>query len=77
MRFKALLEADPELRVGVGVPAVIPSLSREAVITTELVPGVHIDKVGWLLVLTTTALTVMLTTTALTIIMMGFQCFIC
>lgn len=44
-RFKAMVEADPALRAVVGVPAVVPALSGSAVITTELVPGVHIDKV--------------------------------
>lgn len=29
------------------VPDVIPELSTEQVLTSEWVPGVHIDKVGW------------------------------
>lgn len=44
-RFKALVEADPEFNSIFRVPAVIPELSSLRVLTTELVPGVHIDNV--------------------------------
>lgn len=45
-RFKALVEADPALAPHFHVPGVIPGLSSDAVITTEWVNGVTIDKVG-------------------------------
>lgn len=45
-RFKALIGGDPYTAAHFAVPGVIPELSAERVLTTEWVPGVHIDKVG-------------------------------
>ncbi|KAK9815604.1 hypothetical protein WJX72_006628 [[Myrmecia] bisecta] len=44
-RFKALIEADPEFREVFHVPDVVAELSSKRVLASELVPGVHIDKV--------------------------------
>ena len=44
-RFKVLVESDPEFTAVFHVPAVVPELSTERVLTTELVHGVHIDQV--------------------------------
>ena len=44
-RFKALVEADPQFDAIFAVPAVVPELSTERVLTSELVAGVHIDNV--------------------------------
>ena len=43
-RFKVLVESDPEFAAVFHVPAVMPELSTERVLTTELVHGVHIDQ---------------------------------
>lgn len=43
-RFAALIGGDPQLAPHFNVPAVIPDLCSGAVLTTEWVPGVHIDK---------------------------------
>ncbi len=43
-RFKELVEADPEFNAVFHVPRVVPELSTQRVLTTELVQGVHIDK---------------------------------
>ena len=45
-RFKALVEADPEFDAIFTVPAVVPELSTERVLTTEYAAGVHIDNVS-------------------------------
>lgn len=45
-RFKALIASDPLLSQHFHVPDVIPELSTEQVLTSEWVPGVHIDKVA-------------------------------
>ena len=47
-RFKVLVEADPEFAAVFHVPAVVPELSTERVLTTELVHGVHIDQASLL-----------------------------
>ena len=44
-RFKQLLSTDAELSDHMRVPDVIDELSGKTVITSEWVPGVHIDKV--------------------------------
>ena len=44
-RFKQLLSTDAELSEHMRVPDVIDELSGKTVITSEWVPGVHIDKV--------------------------------
>ena len=44
-RFKALVAAQTELRDHVSVPDVIAALSSRCVLTSEYVPGSHIDKV--------------------------------
>jgi len=43
-RFKVLVESDPEFAAVFHVPAVVPELSTERILTTELVHGVHIDQ---------------------------------
>ncbi|PSC71114.1 aarF domain-containing kinase 4 [Micractinium conductrix] len=45
-RFKALISGDPYTAQHFHVPDVIPELSTEQVLTSEWVPGVHIDKVA-------------------------------
>lgn len=47
-RFKALVDNDPSLRGPFRVPAPVPELSSKRVLTSELVPGVPIDKVALL-----------------------------
>lgn len=44
-RFKKLVSSDPELAESFNVPDIIDELSGKTVITSEWVPGVHIDKV--------------------------------
>ena len=44
-RFKKLISSDPDLAESFNVPDVIDELSGKTVITSEWVPGVHIDKV--------------------------------
>lgn len=44
-RFKKLISSDPELAESFNVPDIIDELSGKTVITSEWVPGVHIDKV--------------------------------
>ena len=39
------MAADPDLAAHVSVPDVIPELSSRSVLTSEFVPGSHIDKV--------------------------------
>jgi predicted unusual protein kinase regulating ubiquinone biosynthesis (AarF/ABC1/UbiB family) len=51
-RFRELIDADAGFAGAVNVPAVVWPLCSERVITTEFVPGVHIDKArarppGW------------------------------
>lgn len=46
-RFKALIEQDADFPEYFKVPAVIEELSGKTVLTTEWVPGVHIDKVSY------------------------------
>jgi aarF domain-containing kinase len=48
-RFKALVEADPQLRRGFFVPGVVDGLCSGQVLTSEWVEGYAIDKVrrGW------------------------------
>ena len=43
-RFKVLVESDPEFATVFQVPAVVPELSTDRVLATELVHGVHIDQ---------------------------------
>ena len=43
-RFKVLVESDADFAAVFNVPAVVPELSTERVLTTELVHGVHIDQ---------------------------------
>ena len=43
-RFKELVEADPDFNSVFHVPAVVPDLCTQRILTTELVQGVHIDK---------------------------------
>ena len=45
-QFRALVRGDPDLRDVVSVPDVITELSTPHLLTTEWVPGAHIDKVG-------------------------------
>ena len=45
-RFKQLLSTDAELSEHMSVPDVIDELSGKTVLTSEWVPGVHIDKVS-------------------------------
>lgn len=45
-RFKHLIGTDAYTSRHFTVPDVVPELSAERVLTTEWVPGVHIDKVG-------------------------------
>lgn len=44
-RFKRLISTDAELSEHMNVPDVIDELSGKTVLTSEWVPGVHIDKV--------------------------------
>ncbi|KAA6417526.1 MAG: chaperone activity of bc1 complex- mitochondrial-like [Trebouxia sp. A1-2] len=44
-RFKKLISSDPDLAESFNVPDIIDELSGKTVITSEWVPGVHIDKV--------------------------------
>ncbi|KAL0037748.1 hypothetical protein WJX77_010712 [Trebouxia sp. C0004] len=44
-RFKKLISSDPDLAENFNVPDIIDELSGKTVITSEWVPGVHIDKV--------------------------------
>ena len=44
-RFKKLISTDPDLAENFNVPDIIDELSGKTVITSEWVPGVHIDKV--------------------------------
>ena len=44
-QFRALVRGDPELRDVVSVPDVIGELCTRHLLTTEWVPGAHIDKV--------------------------------
>jgi aarF domain-containing kinase len=44
-RFKKLISSDPDLADNFNVPDIIDELSGKTVITSEWVPGVHIDKV--------------------------------
>ena len=44
-QFRQLVAADPELRESVSVPDVVAELSTPRLLTTEWVPGAHIDKV--------------------------------
>jgi aarF domain-containing kinase len=44
-RFKALIEAEPAFAGRFSVPAVVPELCAQRLLTTERVPGVHIDQV--------------------------------
>ena len=44
-QFRQLVAAEPDLAPVVSVPAVITELSTPRLLTTEWVPGVHIDKV--------------------------------
>ena len=44
-RFKKLVSSDPDLAESFNVPDIIDDLSGKTVITSEWVPGVHIDKV--------------------------------
>ena len=43
-RFRELIDADAGFAGAVNVPGVVWPLCSERVITTEFVPGVHIDK---------------------------------
>ena len=43
-RFKKLISSDPDLAESFNVPNIIDELSGKTVITSEWVPGVHIDK---------------------------------
>ncbi|KAL4452036.1 hypothetical protein ABPG75_007698 [Micractinium tetrahymenae] len=45
-RFKALISGDPYTAQHFHVPDVVPELSTRQVLTSEWVPGVHIDKVA-------------------------------
>ena len=45
-RFKLLVEGDPRTSRHFRVPAVVPELSSERVLTSERVAGVHIDRVA-------------------------------
>lgn len=45
-RFKALIAGDPSTAQYFHVPDVVPELSTRQVLTSEWVPGVHIDKVA-------------------------------
>ena len=45
-RFKRLVEADPRTAAHFSVPAPVPDLSAERVLTSERVAGVHIDAVA-------------------------------
>ncbi|KAL0047600.1 hypothetical protein WJX82_007565 [Trebouxia sp. C0006] len=44
-RFQKLISSDPDLAENFNVPDIIDELSGKTVITSEWVPGVHIDKV--------------------------------
>ena len=46
-RFKKLISSDPDLAESFNVPDIIDELSGKTVITSEWVPGVHIDKVSF------------------------------
>ena len=46
-RFKKLISTDPGLAENFNVPDIIDELSGKTVITSEWVPGVHIDKVSF------------------------------
>ena len=48
-RFKALIEAEPAFAGKFSVPAVVPELCAQQVLTTERVPGVPVDQVLQLL----------------------------
>jgi hypothetical protein len=43
-RFRQLVLADPDLGRNVNVPEVITHLSTQRLLTTEWVPGAHVDK---------------------------------
>ena len=45
-QFRALVRGDPDLRDVVSVPDVVGELCTAHLLTTEWVPGAHIDKVG-------------------------------
>ena len=45
-KFVELIEEDPDFHEVMHVPKVIPELCSDSVLTSEWVPGVHIDKVG-------------------------------
>lgn len=45
-RYKRLVEGAEDLPLPLRVPAVVPELSGDAVIATEWVPGVHLDRVA-------------------------------
>jgi aarF domain-containing kinase len=44
-RFKALIEAEPAFAGKFSVPAVVPELCAQQLLTTERVPGVPVDQV--------------------------------
>ena len=43
-QFRRLIAADPSLAMAVSVPYVVEELSTPRLLTSEWVPGVHIDK---------------------------------
>lgn len=45
-QFRQLVAADPDFTTNVNVPRVITDLCTPRLLTTELVPGAHIDKVS-------------------------------
>jgi aarF domain-containing kinase len=45
-RFKALVEAEPAFAGKFSVPAVVPELCAQRLLTTERVPGIPVDQVG-------------------------------
>lgn len=44
-RFKALIEAEPAFAGKFSVPAVVPELCAQQLLTTERVPGIPVDQV--------------------------------